>query len=482
MNTAGAIAHNGLGRATLLALALIVWAHISAAAQQRLGTETPLRKEEADSLRLKDSGFIPRLGLQQTGEAQSEIVRRSAPARVASGPEALIDEADRMVKEGKLERAVATYRKVIDKHPKLTSAHLGLGYAYFKMGDFNAAARAYKEAVEYDNSSALAQLNLGVALYAQGRTDEAISAYQQAIVGNHEELPVAHFNLAVAYSHQGDFDKAIRHYESAIKMRKQGYPEAHNNLGLVYEATGDLAAAAQNFRLAVSQKRGRYPLALYNMARCAFLQGRYDQAISGFNLAIEQQSGFAEAYLDLGNVYLIRTTASKTNELDLAINNYRRALAVTNGNYPLAHENLAVALTKKGMREEALKEYRIAFDQFNGQSPYTLHNLITTITNEKSFIIGNELSRPETVGNLKLVSSALEAKAYLAGKLAEYEELEDEVKSAPDVRYCAGRAYLVVGDWQAAAHEFSEALRLSGHRDERAQKALVQVLELVLYH
>jgi tetratricopeptide (TPR) repeat protein len=420
-----------------------------------------------------------RLGIRQVGEASTEASHQVAPRRVVSPSEALVEEAERLTEKGQYEHAVEDYRKAIQMEPTMISARLGIGYTYIKMGDFDAAAGEYREAIEHSPNNQEAQLNLGVALYRGGHIEEAINQYQQTLQSHEDKSAAAHFNLAVAYAHQGDFQQAITHYQSAIAQHGRTYAEAHNNLGLVYEAMDHFTDAAAQYRLAIEQQN-HYALAHYNLGRFYQVQGNHQDAINEYIIAIKQQSDFPEAYLDLGNLYLFNSSVHGTNELDKAINLYKQAIQDRDNNYPLAHENLAIALTKKGDKKGAVSEYKIAFDQYDGECPETLINLMATISEGDFFIINNELSRPDNAGNLKTKKNGNQSGQQLLKRLADnlgkYEEMDDPVKDQADVRYCAGRAYMAVGNLSSAADELARALELAGKKYPEAQQALVSIL------
>ncbi|MEW6734428.1 MAG: tetratricopeptide repeat protein [Acidobacteriota bacterium] len=419
-----------------------------------------------------------RFGVQQVGEAKAEAIRQSNPRPAVSGPEALVTKAERLVDQGEVKRAQELYLKALEIQPQLASARLGLGYLLLELGDYDNAAQEFQQAVTYTPKDSQAILNLGVAFYRGGRIDEAIKQYENALAESKGQLVAGHFNLAMAYAHKSDFNKAIEHYQAAIKLRKN-YPEAYNNLGLIYEASGDLAMAGEQFRLAIEQRRGNYPLAHYNLARFYHGNKKYQEAIAEFQLAIKQQPNFPEAYLDLGNIYLLRTSLFATNELEQAAAAYRKALELRKDDYALAHENLAITLTEMGKKEEALAQYRIAFAQYQGRCPEALHNLIATITEKKSFLIGNELSRLDSPGNLKPSKNSTGLNERLIAALSKYEELDEEEKDLPQVHYCIGRAYTVVGKWSEAANEF--ALASKQVVDDEAKQALNSLLQLARY-
>src|SRR5438105_14524522 len=100
---------------------------------------------------------------------------------------------------------------------------------------------------------------------------------------------------------------------------------------------GDLTAAAKQFQFALAARQGRYPLAHYNLARYYYELACYDEAIAEFLLALKQQRDFPEAYLELGNLYLLPATLTNRDERARAIAAYRKAIELRQGSYPLAH-------------------------------------------------------------------------------------------------------------------------------------------------
>ncbi len=297
----------------------------------------------------------------------------------------------------------------------------------------------------------------------------------------------AHFNLGMAQSHRGDLKAAIASYQTAVTLRPQ-FREAQNNLGLLYEALGDLDRAEQSFRAALGnvlsggrESREGYALAHYNLGRLYEKRAAYDAAIREFQTAVRQQPDFPEAYLNLGNVRLLRSQLKGTLELDAAIEAFRKAIALRQGLYPLAYENLAIALSFKGDKPAALAAYRKAFDQYEGTSADTFENLLTTLADETQFLIGNELTRSDNPGNLRPVAQRATRPSTdrMIELLERYAGLPEALKDHPDVRYCAGRAYITIGQADAARNELRRSLELAGGRDADARD-LLQALEATL--
>lgn len=438
-----------------------------------------------------DLEVMQRFGIRQVGEENIQPVRRVAPPKPQiSGPAAQVLKANNLAEQGDFDRAISLYNSALKSDPKLADARIGLGYILVKQGKFDEAITQYQTVISQTPNNLEAQINLGVAFYQGGRIDEAITQYQKTIADERSSYPFVHFNLAMAYAHEGELDKSLVHYQLAIDQNGKKYPEAYNNLGLVQEALGKFSEAEGNYLLAIKQD-STYALAHYNLARCYYAQqANYQQAIGELQTAIKLNRNFPEAYLLLGNLYLLRTSLNNTGEFEMALNNYKQAIQLRNNFYPLAHENLAIVFSRQMLQAEALAEYRIAFEQYKGQSAGTFYNIINTIVGKPSFTIDSELSRSDNPGNIKNKKrlrlnqttqnnqqSILDSKEELRGYLADYQKLDDELKTLPDSHYCAGLAYIFVGDAAAALEEFSQALTLSNNKDRAAQAKLQFILQ-----
>ncbi|MBI4852055.1 MAG: tetratricopeptide repeat protein [Acidobacteria bacterium] len=418
------------------------------------------------------------LGVQQVGEASAQATRRIIAATAKTGPEAIVESADKLVDKGdrdSIEKAIDKYRGVIKETPNLASAYAGLGYAYIQIEEFDLAVENLKIALEKNNKDQETQLNLGVALYRGGNITEAIEQYKN-LTDTKSASAEVHYNLGIAYAHEGEFEKAIDEINTAITKRKNKYPEAYNNLGLIYEAKGDVAKAIELFEASVLQQNGNNPLASYNLARLYLNKANSKEsklsAIDQYKKAIKQKTSFAEAYLDMGNAYIYLTIHS-VESLPDALKAYQDALKLRGGIYPLAHENIAITYSKMGKLEEALKHYYLAFEQYDGRCPEALHNLTTTLS-EGTFTISNELLQANNAASLKNKQLKKESEKNKGNtekidevffrtmkNLLFYEEIDDKKKDDPLVRYCGGRAYAFVGDWYSATNEFISAIELA---------------------
>ena len=200
--------------------------------------------------------------------------------------------------QGKLDEAIACYRKAIELDPKYARAHNNLGNALQDQGKLDEAIACYRKAIELDPKDALAHNNLGNALQDQGKLDEAIACYRKAIEldpkyarrpqqprqrpawireswtrpspatarpsNSTRNAPRPTTTSATPCKAQGKLDEAIACYRKAIELDPK-YAAAHNNLGIALKD-----------------------------------QGKLDEAIACYRKAIELDPKYAEAYNNLG--------------------------------------------------------------------------------------------------------------------------------------------------------------------------------------
>ncbi len=430
---------------------------------QRYGLEES--KPANTNIRYIPLEYSQKKGIQQVGEAKAESIHLSLKITVSPAAN-LVTKANQVFSDEKYSQALELYNQAIKLDPKFLNAYLGVSHTLVELGDFDSAIKFLQDNTSrFPSSNNTFKLELGMTFYRSGEIEKAVELYKEVIAKEKDATAIAHFNLAIAYAHQGNFQQAIEEYSIAIKQSKI-YPEAYNNLGLIYEAQGNIVLAKENFTLAIKNKNGNYPLAHYNLARLYFNQGDKQQATQELNLAIKEQNNFPEAYLELGNIYLLRSILDRTNEIAEAISVYQKAISLRSNFYPLAHNNLAVALSLQGNKKLALDHYQLAFEQYEGKNPGILVNLINTLLDEVDFNITNELSQADNKGNLKKTTvSNNNFVERISSLLKEYDDIDDDKKISWQVSYCIISAYLCINKKSNAMLEYEKALKLIPDND-----------------
>lgn len=465
--------------ATLLGIIVsyIIFPNVAFGQPIRYGVDsTPASKEKKHVIEFTTNSqfrYFPQLsGLRffpSSGATSASIVRVPI-ITIKEKRTNYLNQAASLSKKGSFQKAILLY-KLILKDNNLIEARLGLGYALIQTEAFSEAILEFDEVLKKDPNNVEAQLNRGVILYCLGNIDKSIEQYKSIKTDKKDYLPTINFNLALAYCFQNNFTQSEKYYLKAIEQ-KSIYPEAYNNLGLLYQFNGKTEEAIKCFRMAIKQHFDYY-LAHYNLSGLLNEQLKFDEAINETKLAINQNSNFPEAYLNLGTSYLQKVLLEGSKDIDNAITAYRKALELKNGNYPFAHEDLAIALTLKQQLDEAFSEYRIAVNQYSIIPEETINNLLSSITNQQTFAIANELNRVDDKTKVKIRRKDMVS--VLENAFAQYQSLDEELKNKVDIRYCLGLTYKQIGKFKEAYQELLEALKLSHNMDLEAKKIIEEL-------
>ena len=215
---------------------------------------------------------------------------------------------------GRLDEAVASYRRALQIQPDYAEVHCVLGVALKELGNIDDAIACFQAALKIDPRLVEARTNLGAAIHDifnncdvlmdSGQFNEALANYQRVLEID-PDFSEAHCNLGLALEALGKFEDAVTSYRRALAI-KPDFAAAHNNLGLALQSLGKL-----------------------------------HDAVASYRRALEIKPDFAAANLNLGNAL------KDLGQLDAAVEYYRRALEINPG-YSDAHSNLLFALNYTG--------------------------------------------------------------------------------------------------------------------------------------
>lgn len=443
----------------------------------RYGVESQNSKEKKPTIKstaISQFRYFPQISglrvLPSSGATSATILR--SPNIIAKEKyTSNLNRAANLAKNGLFEKAIPIYKSILKENNNLVEVHLGLGHALLQTEAFQEASLEFDEVLKKDPSNVEAKLNHAVILYCLGEIDQAIEEYKNIKTNKNSYLSTINFNLALAYYFQGNFEESEKSYLSAIKQ-KDVYPEAHNNLGLLYQLDGKTDKAIEHFRIAIKQ-RFDYYLAHYNLSGLLSEKSEFDQAISEAKIVIEQNPNFPEAYLNLGTIYLKKILLTNSEDLDKAIAACKKAIELKTGNYPFAHENLAIALTLNKQLDEAFCEYRIAINQYSEIPEETIQNLLSSRTGQETFALATELNRFDD--KRKSQTKQQTQVNFLENAFEQYQNLDEQLKNNVDIRYSLGISYKKAKKFQEACQELKEALKLSNNTDLEVKKAFEDV-------
>ncbi len=232
-------------------------------------------------------------------------------------------------------------------------AHNNRGTWLFDAGRVDEAIADYRKSLAINPRYEEAANNLGHALAHQGKTAEAIEHYRAALRLK-PELVEAHNNLGNALSDLGQVDEAIVHYEAAL-ARRPDHADALNNYGVALAMKGRMPEAIARIERSLQLAPDKIS-AHCNLGNVCAMMGKSEEAVVHYRRALALSPNDARTHNNIGNVL------AQQGKLAEAVASYEQAIRLEAVN-PEAHANLGFALARLERRDEAARHLRTALQQ-----------------------------------------------------------------------------------------------------------------------
>src|SRR5262249_8932185 len=193
-------------------------------------------------------------------------------------------------RQGKVDEAIAAYRKAIENDPKLAGAHYNLGTALGRQGKLGEAIAEFRKAIELDPKSALAHCNLGIALSMRGNRDEALAELRKAVELD-PKLHQAHGNLALLLA--ACPEPKLRDPRRAVESATKAVELAPNEgaywyvLGVARYCAGDWKEALAALEKSRALRQGGDAFDYFFLAMAHWKLGAKDEARKWYDKAVE---------------------------------------------------------------------------------------------------------------------------------------------------------------------------------------------------
>jgi serine/threonine protein kinase/tetratricopeptide (TPR) repeat protein len=251
---------------------------------------------------------------------------------------------------GRLDEAIATYRRALGIDARFANAHSNLGVALAEQETLDEAVAHCRKAVELAPDTADILSNLGHVLSSQKNFDEAIEVCRRAIALDADCIN-AYIMSGTALEKQGKLDEAIDVLRRAV-TQAPNFAGAHYNLGIYLSAQGQLDEAIDAYRRAI-EIAPNHARAHTNLGGILREQGKLDEAIDAFHRAIEIDPQLAIAHSQLGSAL------GGQGKLEDSAACFLRVVKLA-PNSASDHGNLAIALRRLGRMDDAIHSCREA--------------------------------------------------------------------------------------------------------------------------
>ncbi len=191
--------------------------------------------------------------------------------------------------------------------------------ALHRAGRLEPAIAAYRRASAMAPQNAGILCNLGIALKQIGRVNEAIATYREAL-RIAPDFADAHFNHGIVMEMVGRLGEAEQAYRRAIEL-KPAFPAALANLGNTLKAAGRLGEAEESYRRALALKPDHFGV-LCNLGSTLAELGREEEAVAACRGALALKPDFIPALCHLS------LSLAGLGQLEEAIDTARGALAL----------------------------------------------------------------------------------------------------------------------------------------------------------
>jgi len=241
------------------------------------------------------------------------------------------------------------FKKTVESSPKSGKAHLGLGLAYFSIGDYQKSKIEFLKADVLDPKSAhLRHNNMAIIYIKEGKLDEAEKEYKKAIKLD-PGFSAAYNNLARLYLGKGLLNESYEYLEKTISLNPD-FAEPYYNLGMLYRAKKEPIKELEYFKKAVEVDPDYAP-ALEELANIYLESNKYGEAEKALKRILKVKPGYSASRFRLGTIYLKQRLYKEAEK------QYRAALKYDPGLHA-CRINLAVVLSETGRMKEAVNEYK----------------------------------------------------------------------------------------------------------------------------
>ena len=317
----------------------------------------------------------------------------SAQAAPSVAPD--FSHARALIREGRLDEAIAELQTLEAGDPRATGLDLELGAAYYKKSDYPKAIEYLKKATAFDPANGESTQLLGLSYYLGGHPAEAIPLLEKVQTWYPRANVDAAYILGICYIQTKDYprartafakmfdvpaDSAASYLFTARMLLRQEFdpvaeeyaqkavaldpklPLAHFLLGELYLYKSKIPESIAEFQKELAINPG-YSATYYKLADAESRIQKYEDAER-----LLQRSIWLDA-TSTGPFILMGKVLEKKGEFELAVRALQKAAAMDPNN-PMTHHLLGQTYRDMGRKQEAESELKLAEQLQTQQNPH----------------------------------------------------------------------------------------------------------------
>jgi len=157
----------------------------------------------------------------------------------------LLDEANVLFNDGKIDEARAAYEKLLVENPEAYILNINIGNCYFKKEEYDPAIVSYLKVLDREPKYVKALVALGNAYTNKDEGDKAMEYYSQIDSAQVDDVDVL-YNIGVGFYKAGKPADALKCFQRSVELNA-AYADGIYYLGLCYLNLQDNPAAIATF-------------------------------------------------------------------------------------------------------------------------------------------------------------------------------------------------------------------------------------------
>ena len=296
----------------------------------------------------KNTRYRTVLALNRIAKGEVEGGFAELESAAAADPTSYADQAllAAKIRKGDLKGAEKAAQRLVTKFPDKALTHLMLGRVKFQSADLAAARRHFERAIELDPAFLPATLALAE-LELSARQPAKAKQHLQSLLGRAPNNMDALLAMSAIERNAGEpTAKLTANLEKLVQMHPD---KAKPRLALINHLleAGEATAALQAAQSASTRLVGDLNVA-DALGRAQFAAGESAQALTTFRTIVSARPRAPEPVLRMADVYFAR------NEIDSALEYYKRAVALRPGSIDARIKVVGLATVKKNWSEALL--------------------------------------------------------------------------------------------------------------------------------